>query len=216
LIAVGRPHFGGAIGKRQNHVTRLEPNALLAVQLAGEEAEWQIFQTFSNLKKPALAPAPEQHSRVSRVRIIKLFRTAVKCARHHGCQLQRSTRLLGVQSKLVIQRRQQPRRVANILEFVQQAMDVLRDSACHIPMPQAIRQYHPCDVVAAREHRRKVAATLSTRRHGDDVRFQPGQLQGTMSSLVTGPELHAAEGPRRRRRALNLFTLDFLELHRHI
>ena len=86
-------------------------------------------------------------------------------------------------------------------------------AAGRIAVADAIGKNHPGGVVAAGEHRRKIAAFVAAGRHRDDIAFQSGQNERAVRSLITGPQLHAAEGPHCRSRAIELLRLDVLELH---
>jgi hypothetical protein len=80
-------------------------------------------------------------------------------------------------------------------------------------VPNAIRENHARQIVAAGKHRGKIAAFVAAGGHGDDIALQSRQLQRAVSSLITGPQFHAAEGPHRGSRAIKLFGFDPLVLH---
>jgi hypothetical protein len=96
---------------------------------------------------------------------------------------------------------------------MQKAMDVPRHAASRVPVADAIGKHHACEIVAAGEHRGKIAAFFTAGGHGDNVALQSRQLQRAVRSLISGPQLHATEGPRGRLAAIKLFRLDLLELH---
>jgi hypothetical protein len=77
----------------------------------------------------------------------------------------------------------------------------------------AIRENHASGIIAAGEHRGKIAAFVATGGYGDDIAFQSCQVQRAVRSLITGPQLHAAEGPHYGSRAIKLLGFDLLELH---
>ncbi len=62
-----------------------------------------------------------------------------------------------------------------------------RDSVRRVAVADAIRQNHARDVIAAGEHRGKIAAFVAPRGHGDDITFQSGQLQGAVRFLIPSP-----------------------------
>jgi len=86
-------------------------------------------------------------------------------------------------------------------------------SGGRIAMADAICKNHAGCIIAAGEHRRKIAAFVAASGHGDDIAFQPCQVKRAMCSLITGPKLQAAEGPHGGRRAIKLFGFDLPELH---
>ena len=95
-------------------------------------------------------------------------------------------------------------------------MDVPRHFACYVPMPHAIRQHNPRNIVAARKNSRKVPAPLRARRYGDHIRFQPRQFQRAMRPLVPRPQFHAPKRPRRRCRTYKSIRCYLLKLHNNI
>ncbi len=92
-------------------------------------------------------------------------------------------------------------------------MDMPRHACCRVAVADAIRENHACQVVAAREHRQKIAAFVAAGRHGDDITFQSGQLQRAVRFLIARPQLHATERPHRRFAAIKLLGFNLLELH---
>ena len=80
LLAARGLHLGGAVGKSQDHVAGIEPNALLAVLLSGDVAERKIFHAVADLVKLRFAGAPEEHARVRGVSEIEFAGAAVEGA----------------------------------------------------------------------------------------------------------------------------------------
>ncbi len=82
-----------------------------------------------------------------------------------------------------------------------------------VAVADAIRENHAGDIIAAGEYRGKIAALVAAGGHGDDIAFQPCQVQRAVRPLIAGPQLHAAEGPHYSFRAIKLFGFELLELH---
>ncbi len=70
---------------------------------------------------------------------------------------------------------------------MQQVMDMARHTRCRVTVADAVRKNHASEIVAARKHRRKVAAFVPAGRYSDDITFQSGQLQGAVRFLIPGP-----------------------------
>src|SRR5258708_11612287 len=91
------------------------------------------------------------------------------------------------------------------------------DMPCHacrgVAVADAIRKNHACKVVAAGEHRKKIAASVAAGRHSNDIAFQSRQIQRAVRFLVPSPQLHAAERTHRRSGAIKLLGFNLLELH---
>src|SRR5260370_19807089 len=115
--------------------------------------------------------------------------------------------------KGVIQPPQHPRRVSNVLKFMQQAVDMPRHTAGLVTVADAIREDHAGDVFATGEHRGKIAALVAAGGQGDDIAFQTWQIKRAVRSLISGPQLPATEGPHCGCRAIKWFGFDPLGLH---
>src|SRR6267143_5676242 len=78
LLPRRRTHFGCTIGERQNHVSVIQPHALLIVDFARDVPQRQSLQPFPQLQKSLLALAPEKHPRVRRISKVKFAADAVE------------------------------------------------------------------------------------------------------------------------------------------
>src|ERR1700751_3070102 len=148
-----------------------------------------------------------------RVSKIEFTRRAVESTRNHGGQPERAVRFFIREREDIIERAQQPSRVSNILEFVQETMDMPGDAAGRISVAHAIGQYNPGDIVGARKHSRKITALVSAGRNGNHVAFQSSQFQRAVSALVARPQFHTAERPLVRRCTCEWVAFDLLESH---
>src|SRR6266481_5342211 len=92
-------------------------------------------------------------------------------------------------------------------------MDMPCHACCRVTVADAIRKNHACEVVAAGEHRQKIAASVAAGRHSDDIAFQSRQIQRAVRFFIPSPQLHAAERPHRRSGAIKLLGFNLLEFH---
>src|SRR6266446_3748399 len=153
LLAYRRLNLRGAIGKRQNHVSVVQPHALLVVGFTSYVSQREALKPFPQLQESPVTVAPEKHPRMRRIRKVEFATCSVKSSRDDRGQPQRTNGLFVREGKRVVQGRQQTRRVPNVLKFVEEMMDVPGDSARGIAMADAIRQNHARDVIAAGEYR---------------------------------------------------------------
>src|SRR6266851_9038492 len=96
---------------------------------------------------------------------------------------------------------------------MQQLMNMTRDPACHIAVPNAVRQHHPRNIIAAREQCREIPACIAAAGHRNHVALQPRQLQRTVRPLIPRPKLHAPKWTQGRSRARQFRRLNLLEFH---
>jgi hypothetical protein len=77
---------------------------------------------------------------------------------------------------------------------VQEPVEVCRDEAGTESVADGIRQHNASiALVAAGKQRIQIAALAASRRQGDHVALQAGQLHVAMGPLVAGVELRSAE-----------------------
>jgi len=77
-------------------------------------------------------------------------------------------------------------------------------------MANAICEHYPGDPVAAGKDSGEISAAISAGGHGNNVTVQAGKLQGTVRSLISCPQLHAAKGANYRLCAIGEVTFDLL------
>jgi hypothetical protein len=121
------------------------------------------------------------------VGIVELTCGAIEGAGNDGSHAQRAVGVLDIQSKFVVEGSEQASGVANVLEFVQQAVDVAGHAARDVAVANAICKDHSGNVVAAGKNCREVSATIGAGRNGDDVGLETREFQRAMGFLVAGP-----------------------------
>ncbi len=104
-----------------------------------------------------------------RIREIELPTCPVVRSRDHCRQPQFLCIVRCSQRELVVQRFQQSRCIANVVKLMQQLMNMTRHSACHIAVPNAVRQHHPRNIIAAREQCREIPACIAAAGHRNHV-----------------------------------------------
>jgi hypothetical protein len=150
---------------------------------------------------------------MSRVSEIEFAGQGVERSGNHGRQPQRAVRFFVGKGEGIVQRRQQSSGISNVLKFVQEIVDMPGNAAGSVAVANTISENNAGNIVATRKHGRKITAFVAAGRNGDDVTFQPRQLQGPMGALVACPQLHATERALARSCALELLGFNFLDSH---
>jgi hypothetical protein len=75
-------------------------------------------------------------------------------------------------------------------------------------MANAICEHYPGDPVAAGKDSGEISTAISAGGHGNNVTVQAGKLQGTVRSLISCPQLHAAKGANYRLCTIGEVTFD--------
>src|SRR5204863_7117660 len=118
----------------------------------------RLCGAFCKTVRSWLAYQSQRHITPSATEKVKLTACPVKSSCDDRSQAQRTFRFFIGERKGVIERREQTRRVSNVLEFMQKVMNMPRYAAGRVTMTNAIREDHAGEIVAARKYGREIAA----------------------------------------------------------
>src|SRR5690349_25116583 len=122
------------------------------------------------------------------IRKIEFAGSSVERASYDRGQPKWAVRLVVGKREGVVERREQPGSVTDILKFMQEMVNMTRHPAGGVPMSDAIRQNDARNIIAARKNCREVTALIPACRLRNHIALQPRKLQRTMRPFVTCPQ----------------------------